>query len=382
MLNLYSAPCSGLYYYYRSFRLVHLFMNKMNRFTQLLELYISGNISADEHEELFDLIATHQYDDVLGKSIHKDLAGDPSYSAADIPPHIAEEIVRNIFHSEKDASRILPVKRMAVRKWWSIAAAFIVVAGVAGYLLFTNNKNSDTAAFLALIPSNTSIHSNDELAEKIVVLEDGSKVTLKPGSKLHYAKQFAVDKREVFLEGEAFFHITKNPSRPFYVYYNNIVTKVLGTSFNVNTNAVTGDVEVSVKTGKVQVYENEKLVKDRANKAVIVIPNQKAIYKALDRVFETALVEKPEPIRSDTAEWVKPVPFVYDEAKLVNVFRHIEANYGIEIVVENTNINNCKFTGDVSNQDLYTKLKVICLSTNSSYEINGTKILIKGNGCD
>ena len=194
-------------------------------------------------------------------------------------------------------------------------------------------------------------------------------------------------KREVYLEGEAFFQITKNPQKPFLVYYNNIVTKVLGTSFTINTNPQTGNVEVVVKTGRVQVSENKKLMKGDELNAVIVTPNQKAIYKTEARLFETILVENPQLIADDEHTSIKtPLNhkenFVYDQEKLLNVFKQLEQRYGIEIITENATLNNCVFTGDVSDQDLYTKLKIICLTTNSSYEINGTKILIKGKGCD
>lgn len=356
-------------------------MNKTNRFAQLLELYLSGNISADEHEELFDLISTHKYDDLLGRSIQKDMSGDPSYSAADLPPHIAEEIVRNIFHSEKSTSKILPLKKTMRYRWWAVAASLLFIS-ITAYFLFSDREIiANGSSFTALIPDSTIMHNNEAGKSEVITLEDGSVVTLQPGSKLHYARRFDADKREVFLEGEAFFRIAKNPSKPFLVYYNNIVTRVLGTSFHVNTNSETGDVEVSVKSGKVQVYENERLLKGRINKAIILTPNQKLVYKPLGRLFETQLVEYPEPLLPEDAPKEVPVPFVYEGEKLLDVFKHIEKNYGIEIVVENTNINNCEFTGDVSSQDLYTKLKFICLATNASYEINGTKILIKGNGC-
>jgi hypothetical protein len=362
-------------------------MNKNNRVIQLLDLYVSGNISADEHDELFELLATHKYDALLSLSLQQDLAGNPADKTADLPPHIAEEIVRNIFNAEKNTAKVLPIKRSYRWRW--IAAAAIIVIVITGLLLIsTNSIRQEHLTFSSLIPDTMNNKVNTSGKQEVIILSDGSRVTLQPNSKLHYARQFASDKREVFLEGEAFFQVAKNPAKPFFVYYNNIITKVLGTSFTVNTNAQTGNIEVSVKTGKVQVYENDKLVKTNF-KAVILTPNQKVIYVPHDRLFETALVEKPQLLTSDNdgnydedEDEEVLVPFVYDQEKLQNVFKHLEASYGIEIVLENANLNNCVFTGDVSVQDLYTKLKIICLTTNASYEINGTKILIKGNGCD
>lgn len=359
-------------------------MNNTNRFTQLLELYVSGTISSDEHDELFDLLSSHQFDELLSQSLQKDLAGGSLSRSADLPPHIAEEIVRNIFNAEKNTTSILPAQRSVRYIWrWAVAAAAAIVIVTTSYFLLQHNPKDNKQLFAALIPASTIIKVNNSEKQEAITLSDGSQVTLQPHSKLHFIKNFAPDKREVFLEGEAFFQISKNPAKPFLVYYNNIVTKVLGTSFTINTNIQTGNIEVAVKTGKVQVYENEKLVEGQTNKAVILTPNQKVIYKPELRLFETALVETPRPlIGEEDKKYEATVAFVYDQEKLVNVFKHIEVNYGIEIVVENTNLNNCVFTGDVSTQDLYTKLKIICLTTNSSYEINGTKILIKGKGCN
>ena len=64
-------------------------------------------------------------------------------------------------------------------------------------------------------------------------LEDGSIVTLEKQSKLSYPTHFQKNKRMVILEGEALFEIAKNPEKPFYVYDNEIVTKVLGTRFSI-----------------------------------------------------------------------------------------------------------------------------------------------------
>jgi hypothetical protein len=59
----------------------------------------------------------------------------------------------------------------------------------------------------------------------------------------------------------------------------------------------------------------------------------------------------------------------------------LQQDYGIDIVPENESIYQCLFTGDISQQDLFTKLDMICRATNASYEIVGTRIVIRGRGC-
>ncbi|MBS1654030.1 MAG: DUF4974 domain-containing protein, partial [Bacteroidetes bacterium] len=97
--------------------------------------------------------------------------------------------------------------------------------------------------------------------------------------------------------------------------------------------------------------------------------------------------DKPQPLvkeksGKDTLLITSHFRFNYEQEKLENIFDQLEATYGIEIIPENPNLNNCVFTGDLSGEDLFTKLKILCLTTQSSYEINGTRVLMKGHGCE
>lgn len=84
-----------------------------------------------------------------------------------------------------------------------------------------------------------------------VSLPDGSKVYLHPGSSLRYPEQFYGNKRYVILDGEAYFQVVRNRTKPFIVQSGNITTTVLGTEFNIKGN------EVTLITGSVRV-ENMK----------------------------------------------------------------------------------------------------------------------------
>lgn len=361
-------------------------MDKNARFTYLLEQYLSEKISLEEQNEFFKLITTEEFDQVLGEHIKLDLKNGTKFSHADLPPHIAEEIARNIYNSEKDTARILPIKRSFYSSWTWIAAASVFLISLSALFYYLNlvpgNKNG-LNKYASLSPAEYVVQKNNTGKSITISLSDGSKVTLEANSTLKYVKDFNGPTREVTLEGSGFFEVTKNPESPFIVYYGEIITKVLGTSFSIHKNEKTGNPEVSVKTGKVQVSKNSELIKkDSYRSSVIVTPNQKAIYLIKEGVLERTLVDDPEPV-SENKTGIKDANqfFVYDQEKLQNIFEQFEKIYGIEIEVENTNLNNCLFTGEVSNQDLFTKLKIICMTTNSDYEVNGTKIFIKGKGC-
>lgn len=361
-------------------------MHPNDRFKYLLDQYVSGHLTAQEHDELFELITTNQFDDLLGKHMLHDLVAGDQVQNADLPPHIAQDIIRNIYQAEKNTIQILPVIKHRSFGWkWMAAASVILILVFASYFIATNRPANENS-LAGMIPKNMVIQQNETASSQKITLEDGSVITLAPQSAIHFPENFTGESREVFLEGEAFFEVAKNPDMPFLVYYNDVVTKVLGTSFTINTNQQTGNIEVSVRTGKVQVYENRDKQKGNSpDIAVILTPNQKAIYKKDNHLFETTLVDHPAPVLTEMipgkSNEINAYNFIYQQEKLEHVFKQVEDVYGIEIVTENTAINNCLFTGDVSTNDLFTKLNIICLTVNATYEINGTKILIKGKGC-
>jgi hypothetical protein len=358
-------------------------MNKIERFNYLFEQYLSDKISLEEHDELFKLLATDEFDQVIAHNIERDLKDGFENSHSDLPPHIAEEIIRNIHKSEQDVTRILPKKRTVFTSWWWAAAASFILIVFSIYFFWLQDNKTVHNKFASVNPV-MFVEENTTGKPMSVLLSDGSTVILESDSRLYYVKNFK-EGRKVFLEGSAFFDVVKNPESPFLVYYDDIITKVLGTSFSIQKNIKTGNPEVSVKSGKVQVSENRNLLGGRsAGSSVIVTPNQKAIYITKDGQLKTTLVDIPEPVEDFHNQAAKATPrtFIYDQESLENIFKQLEGLYGIEIAVENSRLNKCVFTGDVSDLDLFAKLKIICLTTNSRYQVNGTKILITGKGCN
>jgi len=266
---------------------------------------------------------------------------------------------------------------------WTAAAAVIGVISMAIYwaAMPGNPGQSIEASYLANHLSRTV---NEGTNPDTVYLPDRSRVILEPKATLYYPDSFAVAKREVYLEGNAFFEVTKNPNAPFYVFSNNIVTQVLGTSFFVKTDAVTNDVEVSVRTGKVAVYEKEtpKGDKQRMQEAtgVILKPNQKVIYNRIDGHFRTMLVDVPLPLVlvGRQEETITELNFVFEETPLSKVLARLEEAYHIEIITENENLEKALFSGDIKGQNLYDQLEIICSAVQATYEIRGTRILVKG----
>lgn len=276
-----------------------------------------------------------------------------------------------------------PLKKNRI-SWWKYAAAAVLIGIVALTVMGVSRNKKQILANESLIALKVKEgflqEANNSDTVKKIKLEDGSCVMMYPGSKLAFPDHFALHKREVYLEGDAFFTVSKNENRPFFVYNNQIVTQVLGTSFGIHKK--NDQVEVAVKTGRVAVYENKDQIDltevQRKSNGVIITPNQKVTYYQHERHFVTALVDQPVPVPKESGSEIAETRFNYKETPLSKVFEDLEKTYELEIFLENKKIETCLFTGDLSGQTLFNKLESICLVFNATYEIKGTKILLNG----
>lgn len=354
--------------------------------------YLEGDISPGEQKELFEMAADMNIDPLLAEMIEADFATDRP-GEGNMCSQESEAILKKVMTSEKHTNRIFTMakRKKATRRLSAVAMVVIILLGAA-FIYFNRSQEISPVNFEVFIPAGNIKKTNTTSLPLIVVLQDGSSVKLAPRSTLSFPEHFDSEKREVYMTGEAFFVIAKNPASPFYVYYNNVVTKVLGTSFNIKTNHTNSNIEVSVVTGKVQVTENItagiKNISGEALKTVVVTPNQKAVYNTKQKDFETTLADSIRPLLdltnsfSNIRENSSIDPFYFHKAtNLREVFTQIEAFYGLEIITTNEHIYDCVFTGDLSKQDIWKKLNILCLTIGANYEIKGTKILVSGDGC-
>ena len=367
----------------------------IDRFTyiELLRKYLDGDISATEKNELFKMNTDDGLRQLLEEMIDDDWNRN-QLTGSNLPPLVSEKMLYTILNSEKNTDSLF--SSSPKRKFlpiFSMAAIFLLILFGGAFYYYSTIQKDFSSQLAALIPQTNIKKINASSLPLEMVLEDGSSVKLTPNSTLSYPKRFASDKREVYLSGEALFVVAKNPEKPFLVYYNDIVTRVLGTSFTIKTNSVTKDLEVSVITGKVHVFENKLLSANTSShkdlKSVILVPNQKAMYNIKRHYFETTLADSirslvgTKDIAKVDPSQVLPKYFIYEKStSLKEIFHQLETVFGIEIIVDNDNIYNCVFIGDVSKQEVLKKINTICLTVGATYEVKGTKILVSGKGCN
>ncbi|MCE6988551.1 FecR family protein [Dyadobacter sp. CY323] len=290
----------------------------------------------------------------------------------------------NIVHAKERRPFLFKSVWLRLSVLTTSAAIFILVAT---WLLKAPAPNT-AATYRALVQSDKREMAEKENRTEMpirVTLPDGSRITLKPRSSVSYPKEFDARKeREVYLSGEAFFDVKRNPDRPFFVYANELVTRVLGTSFSVKAYDDSHQLEVEVKTGKVSVFtrkSHSKESEDCSSEAeqTILTPNQKVLYSRSEERMKKMLVDFPEVIASSDPA-VIPIPH-FQDAPVSKIFANLEAAYGIDIVYDENLMGNCLLTASFSDESLYDKIDLICKGVEAEFKVMDSKILISGRGC-
>lgn len=303
-------------------------------------------------------------------NLNKDFTDLSSAELDDMQDHIWAKLNQN---DPKNLNT--PVKPLWPK--FLIAASIAIAFFIGGWYL--TNYNPAEQAFINENDGLDLISKTNETNKPITIaLSDSTTVTLKPQANILYPKVFAASQRNVYLKGNAFFEVTKNPKKPFYVYNQKLVVRVLGTSFWVKSSTDKLPAQVAVRTGKVQVAENQKSslfgpAKDEIAKPILLTPNQKGIFA--QHQLNKTLVSKPIPL-DEAYNVPTTVSYNFKDESIKTIFSTLSAAYGIEIKADNNQIADYTFTGDLSKKGLYEQLDLICGTISSKYSIQGTRIVV------
>lgn len=281
-----------------------------------------------------------------------------------------------------------PVKPLRPRLGWygMAAAAAVALAIVAtGYLTWRpeNTSKGRYAETITALESTSTVtrHANKSGQQELYYLPDSSSVMLDPQSEVSFTSAYNRENRSVYLSGRATLDVVPNAAKPFYVYANEVVTKVLGTKFEVVAFDDGRDVTVKVLNGKVTVYQNDAKDSETGvaprQSAVLLLPNQLVVFDRKAALFDKRLVENPVSLPD-----VKTLPkFEYEDDYAVRFFEDIRKAYGVNVVYNPELLENCQFSAAFSDESLPEKLDVVCKTIGASYEIIDAQVVITTAGC-
>ncbi|CAN5520468.1 FecR family protein [soil metagenome] len=207
----------------------------------------------------------------------------------------------------------------------------------------------------------------------VVLLPDNSSVLLSSGSQLRFHKQNTHTLREVYLQGEGFFEVSKNPAKPFLVYTTNLTTKVLGTSFQIRSFDQEAAAYVKVKTGKVSVTPV-----DSPEKTVLLTKNEQlSLETKTDKISKRTIIPS-----KDNSSVIVNQPFRFEFTPVSDVFTQLESSYHMPIRYDKQLLSRCTFTGQLNDVPFLEKIRLICLTTESTFEVADNQVIIRSHGCN
>jgi len=233
------------------------------------------------------------------------------------------------------------------------AAALILALGL-GYLLFL-------VAGSPLLETSTEANVQSE-----VLLPDGSHVWVHSLSHLRYPRAFEKDKREVFLDGEAYFEIVKDQAKPFIVHTHEVITQVVGTSFDLRNYGKEENVELTVFAGKV-LFGSATKVAVAAGDQMIFEKKNKQVHKNLLKGLN-ALAWKNKQLQ-------------FDDAPLDQVLADLSRYYNIRITRKTKEELNCHFTGSFNNPRLEDMINALSFSMNIQFQLDNGIYYIDAHNC-
>lgn len=195
-----------------------------------------------------------------------------------------------------------------------------------------------------------------------IVLGDGTRVYLNAQTELRFPESFASsEQRLVYLSGEAYFEVTKNPSKPFIVQCKDYAVKVLGTSFNVNSYEGDETSKTTLATGKVEI--------DMDGKQTILNPGQQAIIKNGEVNVKEVDVEVYTTWMFDN--------FRFQSESIQEIMTKLSRWYAIDVFYMNESVRNYHFTGYLPR---YAKiadvLELLSLTTNIKFDVEGKTVIV------
>jgi ferric-dicitrate binding protein FerR (iron transport regulator) len=331
------------------------------RFIALLDKHLADNATAEETQELLQLVRSAQFDDLLKQRMDDAFSDTPAHRA--ISPESAQRLLYKILSSEERTNYLIPSARPSVNYRTALsAAAALLLTVAAGWLLWPSPPKK-----LAANVTPPPAAPLDTAKGKFIHLPDGSTVLLHGGSTLAIAKDFNAGTREVTLSGEGYFDIRRDDSRPFVVHAKTVNTIVLGTTFNVRAWPDQPAVVVTVTGGKVRVTGPQQVY------GVIGSNEQIAVDSATNRSIG-------QKINADSILSWKKDYLLLDDISLSEAVRLIGNKYRVKITLANDAPGTCRISATfLAHESLQQVLAVVSAVSEGTYttQTNGS-VIIRG----
>ncbi len=373
-------------------------MERKKTIVELLEKLLSNQAAGNEKEKLAALL-NNESDKELVEAWLKDNWDNIDYSQLNISSKaMLERIHENITLKPLSSGYKSPSRLRQVTITTLKYAAACVVACVIQWYVITRSGKTPEVQPLVQVEQYHKI-SVPKGSKSYIVLADSTKIWLNAGATLKYPTNFQEDKREVFLTGEAFFDVTRNEQKPFYVNTKGLNVKVIGTQFNVKAYDDENSIETTLIEGAIEILGLKSDKEDESNLVLkpgqkLVLLKDKSMHEVLDATEEN-LDEKSEnkaipSIRIKQAQVItlqdiepevswKEDKLIFNKEPFRDVKTMLERWYGVNIIVKDSEILDYRFTGTFDEETFDQAMYALQQAARFEYSIKKKTVIIKRN---
>ncbi len=372
-----------------------------NELSKLIARKFAGEASKEELQELDKLLSenpdAHHFNEIFSAYWHATLLEKPNVPSGEPDAHF-----EYILQSADDSTESTCVQKN--RKTFPIWIRRLSVAAMAASIIFGSyyyfkKDNAKNLAAAVVVENKTEVVAGRGV-RTTMVLPDGSKVWLNSESKISYNANFNDSTRDIYLEGEAYFDVMKNPEKPFIVHTSNIDIKALGTAFNVKSYAHDKTIEASLIHGSIEIANQ----REPKSAKVILRPHEKLIFqKELNTISKTLSPETDEASHkkstvgkleiSGIAVSVLPkdIPdsalketswvynkLIFDGDNFYELADKMERWFNKKITFKNDKVASYRFRGVFENESIEQALEALQLTALFNFKIDNNEVLIYG----
>jgi len=317
---------------------------------ELLFNYISGNSTSSDIKQIQEWVAgsedrKQELARIKNVWVLSGLNNDIDFSTKEKEIERIWDIIRQLNHKDQ--------KKIWYRNVIKYAAAIILLAafsGTLGYFISDLTQKSKTEFTEIIVPKGERSH---------VVLPDGSKVQLNSDSHLKIVSFNSVI-RKVLLEGEGFFEVTHDKSRPFVVETNSLRVEVLGTTFNVSSYPEDSLITTYLVSGRVKINDR--------NSHIVLSPDEAYSYNKVTQ--ESTKMKMTDERYSN---WTKGV-LTIDGETIGELAKKLERRYNVQISFGDNEVKQHIYTGSIRDEDLNTVLEAIEFASSIQCQHKGNTI--------
>lgn len=374
------------------------------KYKELIAGYLSGNLSDEEYDRLNSWI---EDDDRNVAYLNEYSQVWLASMAISNPKEFDTKNAFNKFEQRISASNealdkpdVVETSRLKINYVFLRIAALIILSfglGFGANYLYNNKTVSSLTTYQEIAaPLGSQTH---------VLLPDQSVVLLNAGSKIRYYSDYGVKNREVWLQGEGYFTVTKNKTKGFIVRAGSLAITALGTQFNVKAYPMEGVIETALVEGKVRIERiktnenNQKMVagigflnpkerliykEDNVEKLIKEPAGEDTPYEALIREtdldvtqFNNISFEKNVDLRPFIS-W-KGKRWIIKGEELSKLAIKLERKYDIKISFESERLKHLRFSGILEDESIEQVFKAVSLSAPVLFSIDGKNVYLKYN---